>query len=239
VGQRARQREEPDAHRDEGDELEERERDEAGGEHDHAGREQAHAEDGGPAESPAASGDREARGHRREERQAESARDDVVRHGAHRDRHEADGGEVEPRRDHRPAERARCAAADAGRQGEGQEHAVGGEEEPREDHDRVERASGQVGMGAELREVEVPPRRVAGRQDGHQHADGERQHGQLADAVRDERGLGGRARAPERGRRGRRDDRRRGARPTRGRADGGHDDVTPRRLHRRRVRRDM
>lgn len=181
----AGERQQPDPHRHERDELEQRECDESCGEDDHPGREQRDAEDGRAPEAAAAPWQREGADDDREEGQAQAARDDVVHHRAHRDRDETDGREVQPRRDHRAAERACRTASGLRRKCDGEEHAVRREEEPREHDGRVERAGREVGERAQLREVVVPPQRVlrGERRDGH--AQRQRQHGEAADAVRE------------------------------------------------------
>ena len=185
VREHAGERQQPDAHRDEGDELEQGESDETRREHDHARREESDAQGRGAPEAATAAGQAECADDDREERQAEAARDDVVHHRAHGDRHEADGAEVKSCRHDRAAQGPRRAATGVRRQRDGEEDAVGRQEEPREHHGRVERAARQVGERPELREVVMPPQRVLRGERGDDHACRQRENGQSADAVRD------------------------------------------------------
>lgn len=193
VSEHAGERQQPDAHRDEGHELERGERDEPGREQDHARREESDAQGGGAPEPAAAAGQAECTDDDREERQSEAARDDVVHHRAHGDRHEADGTEVESCGHDRAAQGSRSAATGVRRQRDGEEDAVGRQEEPREHHGRVERAARQVGERSELREVVLPPQRVLRGERGDDHACRQREHGQPADAMRDGMMCGDRA----------------------------------------------
>jgi len=191
VRESPRQRQQPDPHRHERDELEQRERDETGGEDAHAGSQQRHAPEGRPPEAAAATGNGQARRDGGEERQAQCGGDEVVHHRAHRDRHEPHAGEEEAGRHDRSAERAGAPSTDAEGQRHLHQHAVRGQQEAGEDRDGVERASREVAVGAQLREVKLPPGRVVGGEDRQRDSDRKRQHGQAPDAVSDIAVVGG------------------------------------------------
>jgi hypothetical protein len=97
---------------------------------------------------------------------------------------------VEAGRHDRSSEAARPATAHAGRKGDRDQHAVGGQEEAGEDRDGVERPAGEVRVRAQLGEVVVPPRRIVAGEQRQEHADREREHCELSDAVRDDRRVG-------------------------------------------------
>ncbi len=181
--QSARKHRQPCTDRREAEELEAGERDDADGQQDHAGGEQHDARDRGRAEATAEPGDAQTRRHEREEGQTEPGRGEVVEFDAHRDRDEADDGEVESGGDHRHAERARGAAAGRGGQDGDDDDPVRRQEESRDDRGRVEDVGGEVVEGAELREVQLPPLRIARGDDGDRHADGESRHGAMAEVM--------------------------------------------------------
>lgn len=198
AGERTRKRQQPDAHRRERDQLEQGERDEARGEDDHARREEPDAQRRGPPEPPAAARKREGADDDREEGQTQTARDDVVHHRAHRDRHEAHCHQVEPRRNDRATECAPRAATGLEGKRDCEEDPVRRQEEPREHHGRVECAAGEVGERSQLGEVVVPPQRILRGESRDDHARGQRQHRQSAGTVCDGvvRGCGARPRGP-------------------------------------------
>jgi hypothetical protein len=179
----AGERAQPRADGREPEELEARERDEAGREQYHPGGEQHDAQGRDDAETAAESGDAEARRDDREERQPQTRRSEVVHDRADRDGDEADDGQMHAGGYDRHAECARGAAS--GRRGEygDGEDAVGGEEEARDDGRAVEDVAGEVVEGAEPGEVQVPPQRVAGGQDGDDDAGGEGRHRAVTEVV--------------------------------------------------------
>ena len=183
-GQLSREHGEPCADRGEAEELEACQGDHSGREQHHSGGEQHHDQRRHAAEAAGEARDAEAPGHDPEQREAEARRRDIVHDRADRDRDEADDHEVQTGRDHRRAEASRDAAADRGRQEGDDEDAVRGEEEARHDGGRVEDVGREVVESAELREVQLPPQRVACGEHGDHHAGGEGSHGTVAEVVR-------------------------------------------------------
>lgn len=184
VGERARQRQQPDAHRHERDELEQRERDESRREQHHACCEQADAEHRRAAEPATATRQRESGRHDGEEGQHQADRDEVMHDRAHRDGHESDRGQMQAGRDDRGAEGPARPATGRSRQSERHEDAVGSEEEAGEEHGGVEGPPREIGVRPQLREVEAPPHAVAGGEHREQHSERERKHGEAADPMR-------------------------------------------------------
>lgn len=182
-GQGAGEHGEPGADRCEADELEAGEGDESGGEEHHPGGQQGDAQGGGDTEPAAESGDPQAARDDRKEREPEARRREVVHHSAHRDGDQADDRQMHACRDHRHAEGAgRATPGRGGKYGYG-EYTVGGEEKTGYDRGAVEDVSGQIVEGAQLREVELPPRRVASREDRYDDARSKRRHGSVAEVV--------------------------------------------------------
>lgn len=182
-GEHPRKGAQPRAHRREPEEFEAGQRDEPGGEQDHAGRQKDDAERRGGTEAARESRDAEARRDDGEEREAETRRREVVQDGAHRNGDESDDRQVKARRDDREAERAGRLAPGRRRENGDGEHAVRSQQEAGDDRRAVEDVSGEVVEGSELREVELPPQRVAGCQDGDDDPCGECRHGAVAEVV--------------------------------------------------------
>lgn len=183
-GQLARKNGEPRADRCEAEELEAGEGDEPCRQQHHAGGEQHHDHQRDAPEASCEARDAEAPGDHAEQREAEARRREVVHDGADGDRDEADDHQVETGGDHRRAEASRDSAPDRGRQEGDDEDAVGGEEETRHDGGRVENVGREVVESAELREVQLPPQRVACGEHGDDHTGGEGSHGTVAEMVR-------------------------------------------------------
>lgn len=106
-----------------------------------------------------------------------------MQHHVHRDGDEPDDGEAEPRRDDRRPEPTRGAPAGAGGQDGDDEHAEGGEQEARHDRGAVEHAARDVVEGAEVGEVQLPPHRIACREDRDGDTPDERGHRATAEVV--------------------------------------------------------
>jgi hypothetical protein len=183
AGERAGERRQPRADRREAEELEAGEGDEAGGEEHHSGGEEDDAENGCRAEAAAEARDAEARGDDREERQAEAGGGEVVHHDADGDRDQPDDREVHAGGHDGDAEGSGGAAARRGGEDRDGEDTVRREEETGYDRRAVEDVAGQVVERAELREVQLPPQRVARGEDRQDDAGGECGHGTVAEVV--------------------------------------------------------
>jgi hypothetical protein len=182
-GQGAGEHAQPGADGCEPEELEAGQRDEAGGEEDHAGREEHDAQRRDGAETPGETGDPEAGRHDRQQREAQACRRDVVHDDAHGDGDESDDRQVHARRDHRHAEGARRAASGRGGEYRDREDTVGGEEEAGNDRRAVEDVAGDVVEGSELREVQLPPQRIARGEDRDDHSRRECRHRSVTEVM--------------------------------------------------------
>ncbi|MFB8146130.1 hypothetical protein ACFC1W_05240 [Microbacterium sp. NPDC056003] len=97
---------------------------------------------------------------------------------------EADDREVQAGRDYRRAEGPGYQAVGGPGEDGDDDDAVGGEQESGDDRGGVEDVGGEVIERAELREVQLPPQRIAGGEHGDEHADDERADGATAEVVR-------------------------------------------------------
>ena len=183
-GEHTRQHDQPRADRREPEELEAGEGDDTGREQDHPRGEQRDAAARRHAEHAGEAWNAEAPRHDGEEREAEAGRGEVVQLGADGEGDEADDREVQARRDHRRAEGPRHHAVGGPGEDGDDDDAVRGQQEAGDDRGGIEDVGGEVVERAELREVQLPPQRIAGGEHGDEHAGDERGDRTTAEVVR-------------------------------------------------------